>query len=110
MKKFVVVLIAALLATASFAQEVSFRPDEIVSPQVNPDNTVTFRLLAPEAEKVEITGDFLPPKKIEKIQCSILLKPLFQLCLHFVLQLHYFLLFYMLFQKKNLSSLIIFIE
>ena len=65
MKKFVVVLIAALFATASFAQEVSFRPDEIVSPQVNPDNTVTFRLLAPEAEKVEITGDFLPPKKIE---------------------------------------------
>ena len=65
MKKFVVVLIAALFAATSYPQEVSFRPDEIVSPQVNPDNTVIFRLLAPEAMKVEITGDFLPPKKIE---------------------------------------------
>ena len=32
----------------------------IVSPQVNEDYTVTFRLKAPKAVKVEVTGDFLP--------------------------------------------------
>ncbi|NLY25539.1 MAG: esterase [Bacteroidales bacterium] len=33
---------------------------EIVSPQINADNSVTFRLLAPNADNVLVTGDFLP--------------------------------------------------
>ena len=32
---------------------------EIVSPEIHPDNSVTFRLLAPNANSVEVTGDFL---------------------------------------------------
>ena len=39
--------------------------DQVASPVVNADNTVTFNVVAPEAQKVQITGDFLPPKKIE---------------------------------------------
>jgi enterochelin esterase family protein len=31
-----------------------------VSPEINGNNTVTFRLNAPQALKVEVTGDFLP--------------------------------------------------
>ena len=38
---------------------------QVVSPDVHADNTVTFNLIAPEAKKVQITGDFLPPKTIE---------------------------------------------
>jgi len=33
---------------------------QITSPQVNPDNSVTFRLLAPDAKEVRISGDFIP--------------------------------------------------
>jgi enterochelin esterase family protein len=32
----------------------------LVSPQVNPDNSVTFRYLAPEATTVELSAQFLP--------------------------------------------------
>ena len=35
---------------------------QVASPDVHADNTVTFNLIAPEAQKVQITGDFLPPK------------------------------------------------
>lgn len=35
---------------------------EIVSPEIHADNSVTFRLLAPKADSVSVTGDFLPPK------------------------------------------------
>ena len=38
---------------------------QVASPDVHADNTVTFNLIAPEAKKVQITGDFLPPKTIE---------------------------------------------
>ena len=38
---------------------------QVVSPDIHADNTVTFNLIAPEAQKVQITGDFLPPKKVE---------------------------------------------
>ena len=38
---------------------------QVVSPDIHADNTVTFNLIAPEAQKVQVTGDFLPPKKKE---------------------------------------------
>ena len=38
---------------------------QVASPDVHADNTVTFNLIAPEAQKVQITGDFLPPQKVE---------------------------------------------
>lgn len=39
-------------------QNVGFRTNAIVSPQVNPDKTVTFRLSAPKAVKVQVLGDW----------------------------------------------------
>ncbi len=37
----------------------------VVSPDIHDDNTVTFRLKAPKAVRVQITGDFLPPQTIK---------------------------------------------
>ena len=38
---------------------------QVVSPDVHEDNTVTFNVVAPEAQKVQLTGEFLPQKKVE---------------------------------------------
>ena len=38
---------------------------QVVSPDIHADNTVTFNLIAPEAQKVQATGDFLPTQKIK---------------------------------------------
>ena len=37
----------------------------VVSPEIHDNNTVTFRLKAPKAVKVQVTGDFLPTQKIK---------------------------------------------
>ena len=55
MKRFILSVIAIITVFFAYAQK---KP--IVSPQVNEDYTVTFRLKAPKAVKVEVTGDFLP--------------------------------------------------
>jgi enterochelin esterase-like enzyme len=47
------------------AQEALFRNQKIISPEIHKHNAVTFRLLAPNALSVQITGDFLPTVKIE---------------------------------------------
>lgn len=44
---------------AMFGQQALWSEQDIVSPEIHDDNTVTFRLNAPKAITVEITGDFL---------------------------------------------------
>ena len=61
-------MLAAFIA--SNAQQALWGASPIVSPEVNPDNTVTFRLRAPKAVSVQLTGDFLPTQKIETPQGS----------------------------------------
>lgn len=41
------------------AQQALWQGPEIVSPEIHPDNTVTFRLFAPNAALVELSGDFI---------------------------------------------------
>jgi enterochelin esterase-like enzyme len=48
-----------LLASAAFAQQ-GPRPPQFVSPEVSPDRKVTFRLHAPNAEAVTVTGGDIP--------------------------------------------------
>lgn len=55
-------LCAALTASA---QQALWHGTPVVSPQINPDHTVTFRLRAPNAAKVEVTGDFLPQHTVD---------------------------------------------
>jgi enterochelin esterase-like enzyme len=47
--------VIAVLAAAAHAQ----RPAPVVSPEVQPDRTVTFRIRAPKASEVTLTGDWL---------------------------------------------------
>ena len=55
----------ALCVVSVSAQEKLFNSASVQSPVVNKDGTVTFNLFAPKAVKVEVTGDFLPPTKVE---------------------------------------------
>lgn len=64
MKKYIVLSFMAA-ALCSHAQQALWGGSEIVSPEIHPDNTVTFRLSAPKAVKVQVTGDFLPAEKVQ---------------------------------------------
>lgn len=67
MKKnlWIAILFTLLLGTQSYAQEALFGTQQITSPEIHEDGSVTFRFFAPEAEKIEVTGDFLPTVKVE---------------------------------------------
>lgn len=60
-------IIALFMSITAFAQQnLSFgQGPQPLSPEINSDNTVTFRMAAPDAAKVQITGDFLPSQSIE---------------------------------------------
>jgi enterochelin esterase family protein len=47
------------------AQQALWGGQNITSPEIHADNTVTFRFFAPKAVRVQVTGDFLPAQKIE---------------------------------------------
>ncbi|MDE6464769.1 MAG: esterase [Muribaculaceae bacterium] len=70
-------LFAALAVAVSIpavqAQQALWGAPQSNSPEVHPDNTVTFRLLAPEANSVGLTGDFLdaPFKTMERDSAGI---------------------------------------
>ena len=54
-----------LISVITFAQQALWGSQNIISPEIHPDNTVTFRFMAPKAIKVQVTGDFLPTQKME---------------------------------------------
>jgi len=53
-------LIIGLLSLNAQENLPSGERKEIVSPEINGDNSVTFRLVAPNADNVSVIGDFLP--------------------------------------------------
>jgi len=72
MKKLATGICLAMLLNVALGQEVTrqdttrrtarmpnFR-NQVVSPEIHPDKTVTFRLFAPEASSVEISGEWMP--------------------------------------------------
>lgn len=61
MKKILSIVVCVLFVTSTWAQEALFAGNNLVSPEVSEDGTVTFRLYAPKAVRVQLTGDFLPP-------------------------------------------------
>ena len=67
MKKLIVMTALCLMAMAVLAQQnLNWgQGPQVVSPDVHADNSVTFNLIAPEAQKVQITGDMLPAQKVE---------------------------------------------
>lgn len=65
MKKTLILGLLAAVAYGAFAQQALWSGSQIISPQINADKTVTFRIFAPNSQKVEITGDFLAPVKVD---------------------------------------------
>jgi len=65
MKKSVLFTLALAASFSASAQQALWGGSQIVSPEVKADKTVTFRLNAPKAETVQVTGDFLPTQKIK---------------------------------------------
>ena len=65
MKRLTILTVMLLMAVTSFSQQALWGGQAIVSPEIHENNTVTFRLRAPKAVKVEVTGDFLPPQPTE---------------------------------------------
>ena len=58
------VMLASAMAPDASAQQALWSGAQVVSPQINEDNTVTFRYSGPNVIRVQVTGDFLPPQKI----------------------------------------------
>ena len=55
------------MSVVTFAQQALWGGAPVVSPEIHDDNTVTFRLKAPKAVKVQVTGDFLPATPIQTV-------------------------------------------
>ncbi len=53
-------LLVTLTVTTSFAQQALWGGQQITSPEVNADNSVTFRFMAPDAKEVKISGEWMP--------------------------------------------------
>ncbi len=60
MKKTLIILTFLFAGYIASAQQALFGGANITSPEINSDNTVTFRFQAPDAKEVKITGDWLP--------------------------------------------------
>jgi len=59
-KNSICILITLLLASGLNAQQSSGGSRQLVSPEIHDNNTVTFRIFAPGAEEVKISGDWMP--------------------------------------------------
>ena len=69
MRKIILSLACTMAAATGFAQQaLDWNKASLASPVVNADNSVTFNVAAPEAQKVEIVGDFLPIEKVKTDQ------------------------------------------
>ena len=58
-------IVAMLVSSTATAQQALWGGQDIISPEIHENNTVTFRLFAPLATTVEVTGDFLPTRKMQ---------------------------------------------
>ena len=59
MKRLFLMLAVVLMGGSLWAQQALHDVNNLTSPEVNADGSVTFRLFAPKAVKVEVEGDFL---------------------------------------------------
>lgn len=58
MKKLTILAVALMMSVAAMAQQALWGGATAVSPEINADNSVTFRLNAPKARAVQVSGDF----------------------------------------------------
>ncbi len=66
MKRIILSLACTMASATGLAQQaLDWNKAPLASPVVNADKSVTFNINAPEAQKVEIVGDFLPIEKVK---------------------------------------------
>ena len=65
MKRIFTIAASLLWGAALFAQQALGPGTGIVSPEINADNSVTFRYYNPKAVTVQLSGDFLPTQPIK---------------------------------------------
>ena len=58
MKRLTFWVVTMLVCITTFAQQALWGNAQVVSPEIHEDHTVTFRLRAPKAVKVQVVGDF----------------------------------------------------
>jgi enterochelin esterase-like enzyme len=68
MRRITILAVALFTVMAGMAQQAIWGRQVVVSPEIHDDNTVTFRMRASKAIKMEVTGDFLAPVKVETPQ------------------------------------------
>lgn len=65
MKRFLSIVLSVAVSVCSvFAQQSLWGGPNVESPRINEDNTVTFRLFAPEAGSVQVTGDCIAERPV----------------------------------------------
>lgn len=64
MKSIISFVSLMVISLSAFSQQALWGVPALTSPEVNQDKSVTFRLNAPTAKMVQVTGDFLPTEKI----------------------------------------------
>lgn len=67
MKKLLILSFFSLSAFCCFSQQALWNRPQVKSPEIAADNSVTFRIFAPEAESVTVEGDFASgPQQMNK--------------------------------------------
>lgn len=67
MKPIGALIVLLAISIHSIAQDNYFKGKPIISPEVHADRTVTFRVLAPLAKEVKISGDCLPSQEAQSM-------------------------------------------
>lgn len=65
MKKCIFSTCMLLISLTTFAQQALWGGQNLISPELHSDKSVTFRYFAPNAKNVFVTGDFLAPQKVD---------------------------------------------
>ena len=68
MKHLIFLAVGMLMFANTFAQQALWGGETIVSPEIHENNTVTFRIRAPKAVKVEVVGDFLESPGVAQLK------------------------------------------
>ena len=68
MRRISTFIVCTLMCISTIAQQSLGRNSRVQSPEINNDQTVTFRLRAPKAVKVQVTGDFNPKGRVDMVE------------------------------------------
>ena len=68
MRRISAFIVCTLMCISTIAQQSLGRNARVQSPEINNDKTVTFRLRAPKAVKVQVTGDFTPKGRVDMVE------------------------------------------